>query len=279
MSDHLMRMSSHAVIGPACREHFVPLRRLPAAFPGCVLAGVSSLAPPYRIVRERADFTLVLATLAGRGRIAAGGPQPDLVVEAGDVLVTAADTAHDYAIAGPVWDIAWLHLKPAWPGPARLLRGREEAPHLAAALRGLAAGLDDAPLTAAWSAVAVRLLERLASEAPVQRLRHLWRAVGEQLHRPWPVAELARRAGLSPAQLHRVCLAEHGCAPGRLLARLRLDRARVMLDGGDATLDAIAARVGYADGFALSKAFRRRFGASPARLRPSPAGSPRRIPR
>jgi AraC-like DNA-binding protein len=51
------------------------------------------------------------------------------------------------------------------------------------------------------------------------------------------------------------------------LTGYRLDRAAELLREPDATLDAVARRVGYGSGFALSAAFKRERGVSPATFR------------
>ncbi|MEP9416399.1 helix-turn-helix transcriptional regulator [Gordonia sp. VNQ95] len=55
-----------------------------------------------------------------------------------------------------------------------------------------------------------------------------------------------------------------GAPPMTYLATWRLSVAADMLDDTDATLDVIARRVGYGSAFALSTAFKRRYGVSPA---------------
>ncbi|WP_295694675.1 helix-turn-helix domain-containing protein [Lapillicoccus sp.] len=51
------------------------------------------------------------------------------------------------------------------------------------------------------------------------------------------------------------------------LAQWRLDLAADLIGEGEMTLDAVAARVGYGSGFALSVAFKRVKGISPAEHR------------
>jgi AraC-like DNA-binding protein len=80
---------------------------------------------------------------------------------------------------------------------------------------------------------------------------------------PWTVAELARRAAVSRATLAARFTAVVGIPPLQYLRRWRLAVARDLLTDRDLTLDAIAARVGYSTGFALSAAFTRVYGCSP----------------
>lgn len=99
---------------------------------------------------------------------------------------------------------------------------------------------------------------------------HLGRAL-QLLHtdpgRPWTVADLAAEVGLSRAALARRFADRLGEPPMTYLARWRIDVAADLLTESDLTLNAIARQVGYADGFALSTAFKRLTGASPAEHR------------
>ncbi|MQA97575.1 MAG: helix-turn-helix domain-containing protein [Streptosporangiales bacterium] len=92
--------------------------------------------------------------------------------------------------------------------------------------------------------------------------------------RPWTVAGLAAATGASRAALARRFAALVGEPPIGYLTGLRLARAADLLRETDATLEAIARRVGYGDAFALSAAFKREHGVSPReyRLRTAEAG-------
>ncbi|RCV51712.1 AraC family transcriptional regulator [Marinitenerispora sediminis] len=89
--------------------------------------------------------------------------------------------------------------------------------------------------------------------------------------RPWTVAALAAEAGVSRAALARRFTALVGEPPMAYLTAWRLTLAADLLRESDAPLDAVARRVGYGSGFALSAAFKRERGISPQRYR---AGGP-----
>ncbi|MET9443055.1 AraC family transcriptional regulator [Streptomyces sp. NPDC006610] len=81
--------------------------------------------------------------------------------------------------------------------------------------------------------------------------------------RPWTVASLAAGTGVSRAALARRFTDLVGEPPMTHLTAWRLALAADRLrDTGD-TLEAIARRVGYSSAFALSTAFKRRYGVSP----------------
>jgi transcriptional regulator GlxA family with amidase domain len=93
------------------------------------------------------------------------------------------------------------------------------------------------------------------------------RAMKADPARRWTVAALSRAAGLSRAPFARRFRRATGTSPRRWLTAHRLEMAQAMLAGNAATLAAIAAAVGYASEFALSKAFKRVFGVAPAVFR------------
>ncbi|MEU5943319.1 AraC family transcriptional regulator [Micromonospora sp. NPDC047548] len=81
--------------------------------------------------------------------------------------------------------------------------------------------------------------------------------------RPWTVASLAAEVGVSRAALARRFTGLVGEPPMAYLTGWRLSLAADLLREPDATLGAVARRVGYGSPFALSTAFRRVRGISP----------------
>jgi AraC family transcriptional regulator, activator of mtrCDE len=92
-----------------------------------------------------------------------------------------------------------------------------------------------------------------------------------QLHRapahPWKLDELAAEAHVSCATLVRIFRREGDLPPLGFLSELRLGLARQRLSPTNATLAQVAAAVGYDAESAFSRAFRKRYGISPGRLR------------
>jgi AraC-like DNA-binding protein len=79
----------------------------------------------------------------------------------------------------------------------------------------------------------------------------------------WTVATLATRTGVSRAALARRFTSLVGEPPMSYLTGLRLALAADLLREPDATLGAVARKVGYGSAFALSAAFKRVRGVSP----------------
>ena len=83
---------------------------------------------------------------------------------------------------------------------------------------------------------------------------------------------LAAAVHVSRATLYRRYAAASGESPAAALQRLRLDRARVLLDAGEGTVSEIAHAVGFRSLSAFSHAWRKRHGGAPTRRTRTRAG-------
>ena len=93
------------------------------------------------------------------------------------------------------------------------------------------------------------------------------RLLEDDVARPWTLASLAAEVGVSRAALARRFSTVLGEPAMAYLTTLRLDLAADLLREPDLTIAAVARRVGYGSPFALSAAFKRVRGVSPAHHR------------
>ncbi|MDA3649465.1 AraC family transcriptional regulator [Saccharopolyspora indica] len=89
-------------------------------------------------------------------------------------------------------------------------------------------------------------------------------AMHEEPARPWTVASLAAHSGVSRATLARRFTELVGEPPLAYLTDWRMSLATELLAEPGATVSSVAKRVGYADGFGFSSAFKRARGISPS---------------
>ena len=87
------------------------------------------------------------------------------------------------------------------------------------------------------------------------------------LARPWKLAELAHRAGMTREHLCRRFRRVHGSPPLAWLTARRAERAAVLLLSTDAPVAEVGRRVGWDDANYCARRFRAAFGVNPAAYR------------
>jgi LacI family transcriptional regulator len=98
----------------------------------------------------------------------------------------------------------------------------------------------------------------------------LGRAAGfmeRNFHRSLTMEDVAREAGMSLRALHYIFRRELQRSPGQHLLRLRLDRARELVEAGKLRMGEVAVQCGFSTLRNFHRAFVRAFGAPPAALR------------
>ncbi|MCD8194524.1 MAG: GyrI-like domain-containing protein [Tannerellaceae bacterium] len=87
---------------------------------------------------------------------------------------------------------------------------------------------------------------------------------------PLTLTELAREAHISEYHFHRIFKAILNESPGEYIQRVRLEKAAFKLQTTQLPLVEIAGEVGYQTPYALSKAFKKRYGVTPSAYRRNP---------
>jgi transcriptional regulator GlxA family with amidase domain len=109
---------------------------------------------------------------------------------------------------------------------------------------------------------------QLAAEAPRDgALRELQTWIAEHLDGDLSVAALSRHAHMSPRTLARAFSREIGMTPAAYVDAVRVERARALLERGDARLARIARTCGFGTTETMRRAFRRRLGVAPVDYR------------
>jgi len=119
--------------------------------------------------------------------------------------------------------------------------------------------------------VAPLLAAALAETSAETRTPHAVLKAADFMRRAYPrpitCEDTAHAAGISTAHLHALFKRWLGVSPGRYLGEVRLDHAKDRLAGSVEPIVEIALGVGFSEQSAFTRAFRRRFGESPASYR------------
>lgn len=98
-------------------------------------------------------------------------------------------------------------------------------------------------------------------------IRQLQEWILGNLDRPLSLAVLSARAAMSPRNLGRVFRREAGCSPAEFVERCRIERARQLLEEGQAPLKQVALRCGFSSDDHLRRVFHRHLGVTPRAYR------------
>ncbi len=112
-----------------------------------------------------------------------------------------------------------------------------------------------------------QFVERPVPHVPDESLAPLLEWAQERLDEPLTVTDLAERAAVSPATLHRRFRAQLGTTPLAWLTAERVTLARRLMERGEERLDVVAARSGLGTAANLRARLRRETGLSPSAYR------------
>ncbi|MFD5803990.1 MULTISPECIES: GlxA family transcriptional regulator [unclassified Streptomyces] len=112
-----------------------------------------------------------------------------------------------------------------------------------------------------------QFVERPVPHIADESLAPLLEWAQERLDEPLTVADLAERAAVSPATLHRRFRAQLGTTPLAWLTAERVTLARRLIERGEERLDVVAARSGLGTAANLRARLRREIGLSPSAYR------------
>ena len=245
------------------------------------------------------DYLLML-TLGGAGRIgwrnevevSTPYTTQEKVLTIGDLVLISPQTLHDYGTAhqSDSWELLWTHFlpHPHWrdllslptiaPGIGLLTLPNAVSAKITDALwemhqhanSGLvqreAFAMNALEAALLWCSTVYTPLSGAGFDARVAKTREMLR---EQLARPFALADLAKRVGLSPSRLSHLFHAQTGQTPGQFLEAERMARACQLLALTSRPIAAIAAEVGFENPFYFTLRFRKHTGSSPRDFRRS----------
>lgn len=107
----------------------------------------------------------------------------------------------------------------------------------------------------------------LELEPKSDRIQTVLTYAKRNLRQTLSVEELAKVAHLSPRQFSRLFRTETGRSPAKAIEGLRAEEARIMIEGGEHSIDEVAEHTGFGDRDRMRRAFRRAFGQPPQFLK------------
>lgn len=229
--------------------------------------------------------TILLVCLKGSGRVKSGSTGGRL--EAPGCVWLRAGVPHLYkADPGSPWTLAWMHLRGsdatkflenlAPPGrPCRLresARVREQFERIYSLVENCTTDALRLALhteVCNWIACLARNHEKQTADLDPRRvvLDRVLRHLGENLHRPVSLDEMASVAGWTPNHLGMVFREILRDSPASYFLHARMARACELLRQSPATIAEIADALGFEDAFYFSRCFRRCYGMSPREVR------------
>lgn len=257
-----------------------------------VLAGAFTADGRYDVWRPGGTTDwLLLNTVAGAGRIGGVGGR-DLLAGPGDVAIIRPGVPHDYGTAreagdGPAgWSLQFVHFhpRPEWlvwldwpqplPGVLRVRTGGETRRRISEALETAdTVGRSELRQATMFAVNALEAALLWCSTADPgaglldPRVLAAMENMAGRLAEPITVADLARRAGLSPSRFAHLFTEQVGVSPMRYLERQRMRLAEQLLDLTPRTVGEIARTVGFEDPLYFSARFRSYAGMPPTSYR------------
>lgn len=244
--------------------------------------GMCECVSSERVVLSGRREHLLLYTVSGQGFVQCEGAAVHVV--SGSFLLMPFAGKAMCTVKKSLWRFVWFRLDASgrWGGvyaDTKLVRKAFSVETIACAARGYLRerGTGEHLADEAAAAYAVLLSTSIKRDmacflrAPVdewaERLKSLWRLVGEDLRKDWRVPQLAEKLGVSVAHFYRILAAHEGRTPWQIVTLIRMRRAQEMLAETDSPLHVIAEALGYDNEFALSTVFKRWIGCNPSEYR------------
>lgn len=270
-----MAVGDEFALGPSSKETLVTHTLAPEFHLSAIrMAGVTTVCDYYLCTRVNPQHHTLVLTLTGCGHLQYEGECYPLVSQS--LAVMKSGETFSYSASRGDWCFAWFILEAGqqWDADIAKLTAVSQTffNHITAQMLALLAA-DIAPATkSSLSAEVISIVGRItqidvAAHQVPPRLQSLFQSIERQLHSQWSVVRMAESIYCSQATLHRLCLAAYGKSPVQKLIDMRLTRARYLLTNTDWSIDSIAMQVGYKDGAALSKIFKRKSTVAPAQYR------------
>jgi len=269
-----------------CRERYLNLES-PEAAPlksyGIVYSGISYLRKGYEIGSPNPPSQhMVIFTMDGEGCLITN--ENEYLLDKETLIVVPEGIPRGFRVKDDDWRILWFYMQPLshWNGLSERgvtfshtalcpeIENSMEAYLAEFGSPGMPAGRA-APLLA--ELICIYLDRALNVSAVPEDLRqknaleNLWKSVREKTNAKWDLAELAATLNVSPSTFQRLVGKYYSTTAWQKVIQIRMEQAKIMILNTDYPLKVIAEKLGYADEFVFSNAFKRYYGAFPRKYK------------
>lgn len=281
MSKNIKNIRKISNIPKNCRERYLPTfgkasEQLVAN--GLIFSGISNLRKNYQIgYPELSSRHMIILTKSGEGYLHTSKESYKLTP--GTLLSVPAGNACMFGVSDEHWDIFWFYLQdiPFW-APLKKehidFRATNMIPKLEVAMEGYLAEMqadsDDKKAAELFAQLIVYYLDKTLDlihdkeiDEKKNKLDTLWQLVQDSPGKDWSKVQMAERLHVSTSTFDRMVKKYYGTTPWQKVIEIRLDQAKMLLLKTDYPLQVIAERLGYANEFIFSSAFKTYAGQSP----------------
>lgn len=296
MSKNINNIRKISNIPSSCRERYLPLTGQDAEVliaAGINFSGISNLRRGYQIGYPDLAFRhMVIFTKSGEGYLRTRDQNYQLT----ENTVTSVPPGNPcmFGVKDDQWDILWFYMLdiPYWKSlKERGIDCRKTIfiPKLELAMEGYlsetqnkepgnkAAGLF-AELTSFYLEQSFGINQQKIFDETKNKLEKIWGRVQETPDESWDKKTMARELHVSTSTFDRLVKKYYDTTPWQKVIQIRMEQAKMLLIKTDYPLQVIAERLGYANEFIFSNAFKQYTAISPKYFRqkktPSEAMSP-----
>ena len=273
-----MSFEDKVELGDKCLERILTSDKTPGFTQTQItMAGIANVTGHYLVSRIDAKVHILLFSIDGSGLLETS--RGSVEIPSHSIAIIPTGHSFQFSLASEKWSLAWLLLAPSekWDLSDRNPSVIEDSPlansvyHLMNVIyystENQEKALTGVNFVSPLSDILTQILHSPDTQSRLKQVQSVFSRVQERLHAPWQVEDMAEIACVSPSHFHRLCKQAIGKSPNQRLIELRMERAKHYLKSSSWLVSDIAIRVGYADAYNFSHAFKKFQGVSPKQFR------------